>query len=106
MKFRVFRKSFKKLLLNDRKLFFAYKRIRAWTAKFEINRTAGANATLKMSNPAEMAAPRTRSYCSVVYILFNPWTRPLGTRGYVRLNADARRIANFTPKTNHRGPVV
>jgi len=105
MKFRVFRKSPKKSLFDDRKLFFAYKRIRAWTTKFGINRTVGANATLKMSNPAEMAAPRTRSYCSM-HILFNPWTRPLGTRGYVRLNVDARRIANFTPKTNHRGPVV
>ncbi|TGZ36164.1 hypothetical protein DBV15_07236 [Temnothorax longispinosus] len=35
-------------------------RVRAWTTKFGINRTDGANATLKMSNPQEMAAPRTR----------------------------------------------
>lgn len=62
--------------------FFASKRIRARTTKFEINRTTGANATLKMSNPEEMAAPRTHeSHCFALCILFSPRTRPLGTRG-------------------------
>lgn len=46
------------------------------------------------------------SHCFAVYILFNPWTRPLKVHGYVRRSANARRIANFTPKTNHRDPVV
>jgi len=52
--------SSKKTISWRSKTFFGYERIRAWTTKFGINRIAGANATLKMSNLQEMTASRTR----------------------------------------------
>lgn len=85
--------------------FFAHGRVRVWTTKFGINRTAGANATSKTSNPQEMTAPRTRV---ILFRGVHPFQSVDTSAWYTRLRsgADARRIANFTPKTNHRGPVV
>jgi len=44
------------------------------------------------------------SHCFALYILFSPWTFVRYT--WQCADVDARRIANFTPKTNHPGPVI
>lgn len=96
----------KRAPLDDRKCLFAYERVgRARAAEFEINRTAGANATLKMTNPEEIAAPRTRV---TLFRGVHPFQSTDTSAWYTRLRtvADARRITNFTPKTNHLVPVV
>jgi hypothetical protein len=85
--------------------FFANKRIRARTTKFEISRTTGANVTLKMSNPEEMVAPRTRV---TLFRAVHPFqsTNTFARYTWQCSEVDARRIANFTPKTNHPSPVI
>lgn len=58
MKFHVFEEN--RFLAIENFFLGGYERVRAWTTKFGINRIAGANATLKISNLQEMAASRTR----------------------------------------------